>query len=318
MYILCLKASHAMGMGHLFRMLNLHQALQRKDMRSMFVLVDSDPSASQWLAERGIPHELVDSTLSGWECMIADKHRPHCWINDRLNTDATHAKKINALGIELVTFDDMGTGASYADINVAALAEARGETPEGRIVLEGMDYLILSPEINHFRYQRHSGERLIVNLGGSDTYGMTIMVLEYLMASSRAATVILGPGFMYEDALSEVTNHKIIIKRSVPSLMAEFFQHDIAITGGGITAFEAVASGLPTLTIANELHEIGHCEYLEKMGCSHYAGYRNTADINLLGKLKNISEMSLHGMNKIGLDAADKIINKLSKFRERF
>lgn len=316
MHILCLKASHAMGMGHLFRMLNLYHALQAMNEPAVFVLLDSEASAGKWLAERNLDYEFAVCTQNSWENAILDQYHPVCWINDRLHTDAAHAAKIKEAGIRLVTFDDLGTGASYADINVSALAEARGESPLGKRVLTGMDYLILSPEINAYRRLRQSADKLIVNLGGSDTYGMTVKVVEYLVRSGRSATVVLGPGFMHDDALREVMNDTIVIKRSLPSLMAEFAEHDIAITGGGLTAFEAAASGMPTLTIANELHEIGHCQYLQKLGCSVYAGYRNAADFNKISSIKNVAAMSKVGLEKVKLDSAEKILREALKIRE--
>lgn len=307
MYVLCLKAGHSMGMGHLFRMLNLYHVLLSRNHQAVLVLLDSDKSAIQWLSNVNIANESVESSNVGWEDELINRYSPDYWINDRLETSSTHAAKIKDYGINLVTFDDSGKGSEYADIHVAALAITQSRKAFGKKVLSGVEYLILSPEIMKYRRIRQSCEKLIVNLGGSDTYGMTISIINYLIKTNRQATIILGPGFQHDQYLPDETKKTITIKRSVPSLIAEFSDYDLAITGGGLTAFEAAASGLPTMTIANELHEIGNCKYLEQLNCSVYAGYLSECHLSKLESINNISEMSQSGINNISLNGADKI-----------
>jgi spore coat polysaccharide biosynthesis predicted glycosyltransferase SpsG len=310
MFIFCLKTSHAMGMGHFFRMINLHRAMETHHVNVVFVMLGAHEPAQRWLANAGITYEVVDASSPGWEADLIKRYRAEVWINDRLATDAEHVIAVKQAGLRVVTFDDTGSGAEHADVHVSALGEARGETPAGKQVLMGLDYLILPEEIKRYRRQRHSADSLVVCLGGSDTYGMTVMVASWLAANQRSATLVLGPGFMHEEALAKVLNDKLKISRSPASLMEAFSRHDLAVTAGGLTAFEAAAAGLPTLTIANELHEVGHCHYLERLGCSIYTGYRDSAELSRLDDI-DVPAMSARGMQSISTEGAENIIREL-------
>src|SRR5262245_47533611 len=124
MLLLCLKSSHAMGMGHLFRMINLYGALRQDGTDAIIVLLGEHLPTSDWLKRAGIPfEEVTDQTVAqpGWEAEIALRHEAKVWVNDRLQTDADHAIRVKKLGLRLVTFDDLGSGAARADLHVAAL-----------------------------------------------------------------------------------------------------------------------------------------------------------------------------------------------------
>ncbi|HEY8096233.1 MAG TPA: hypothetical protein VIE65_09135, partial [Methylobacter sp.] len=290
-----------------FRMMSLYQALLSRGMKAVIVLLGEHVPSLSWLQNKKLPHEIIKDGSDGWEVPLIQKYNPTTWVNDRLDTDEEHALRLKSHGIKLVTFDDYGSGAKFADMHVAALVQPNQSAPEGNRVLMGLDYLILNPEIRHYQRLRKSFEKLVVSLGGSDTYGMTVKAVAYLTQTQCPATVILGPGFMHELALEKIMNTTITLKRAVPSLIAEFANYDLAITGGGITAFEAAAAGLPTLTIANEKHEIGFCNYLEELGCSIYAGYLEEADLSKLETMVGIKHMSQCGIEKVTLGGADNI-----------
>jgi spore coat polysaccharide biosynthesis predicted glycosyltransferase SpsG len=315
MFILCLKSSHAMGMGHLFRMINLYGALRQSGFDAIIVLLGEHPPASEWLTRVAIPFEVVTDPAGGqpsWEAEIALRHKARVWVNDRLQTDADHASRIKELGLRLVTFDDLGKGAALADIHVAALAGMRGDTPLGAKVLTGLKYLMLPPEIAGLRRQRTVCKSRVVSLGGSDTHGVTVKVARWLKARQQPATLILGPGFSHEEMLVDVTGNSTTVKRSIPSLAAEFASHDLAITGGGMTAFEAAAAGLPTVTVANEKWEVAHCLYLQSLGCSVFAGPQESVDLGLLESPLDIARMSAAALQAVDTDGIHRVCYELS------
>ena len=303
-----------MGMGHLFRMITLFRVLRQNGADAVIVLLEPHPASIEWLKNADIPFDVVAEQISGmtnWEVVITLRHKAIVWINDRLNTDAVHAARIKALGLKLVTFDDLGSGAALADIQVAALAGVRGENPVGLNVLVGLEYLILTPEITCYRRQRSDCGSWVVNLGGSDTHGVTVKVAEWLSEHRQVATLILGPGFSHDEALNKVIREGITVKRSVPSLVAEFSMHDLAITGGGLTAFEAAAAGLPTVTVANEPWEVAHCRHLELLGCSLFAGSHEGMDLSVLNVPLDISRMSRAALAAVGIDGAARVCREL-------
>lgn len=312
MFALCLESSHARGMGHFYRALNLAAGLEKAGQPYIFYLNEHAPSR-QILFERGVRHRVValEDSTSNWESSLIREDGIALWINDRLDTDARHAQRVKATGIPLATFDDRGTGATLADLHIAALAFDAQEPLAGNKLLCGADYLILSPQISEHTRVRKRLASILVTLGGSDTYGVTIKVMQLLKEMDLAATVVVGPAFMHMDKLNEMLTARFTLKRGVPSLIQEFHRHDLAITGGGITPFEANASGLPCVVIANELFEIPVGMALQDLGGSIFAGHYESISIPLFRPDMPLEQMSQAGIRHIGLQGTQRVIGEL-------
>ena len=312
MFALCVESSHARGMGHFYRALNLAEGLTAAAISFKFYLNDHAPSL-QILCERGLPHQVVNlEDLSGnWEVQLIRHDGISLWVNDRLDTDAWHAQKIKAAGVPLVTLDDRGTGAALANLHIAALAFDAHERLCGDKVLNGADYLILNPQISNFMSLRKQLSSILVTLGGSDTYGVTVKVVQLLKEMNLAATIVVGPAFMHMDKLNEILTGGFALKCAVPSLIEEFHHHDLAITGGGITPFEANASGLPCVVIANELFEIPVGKELQRLGGSLFAGHYESMSLPLFRAGLPLEKMSQAGMRNIGLQGTQRVIGAL-------
>ncbi len=313
MFLLCIESSHIRGMGHLFRSLTLADALTKKGHKVVFVM--NEHAASQTiLCERGYEPITVDlqDTKNNWEAEIAKCTGARVWINDRLDTHAAHTQRVKDGGLKLVTFDDRGSGAELADLHIAALHF--DATPlAGKKLLQGADYLLLNPLIAKFQRTRTEERSLLVTLGGSDTYGVTIKILRLLKTLRKKATIVIGPAFMHHDELSAALTSDFNFKHGVPSMIEEMWQHDLAITGGGMTPFEAGASGLPCIVIANETFEIPVSKALEKLGSSVFAGHHEQLDESVFKRELPIQNMSLSGQKNIGLDGAARIVSALEE-----
>ena len=314
MLALCIESSHARGMGHLFRALNLADGLRERGLQPIFLLNAHTP-AQDLLAKRGYAHEVVPlGDHNGWEGDVIERHGVRLWINDRLNTDAYHARQVKALGLPLVTFDDRGEGAALSDLNVAALVfDAIGKL-QGQRILQGPDYLILDPEIARFQRLRKRVDSLLVTLGGSDTYGVTVGVVRHLAAAGRSATVIVGPAFAHLAALEQALTPAFELKIGVPSLIAEFSRHDLAITGGGVTPFEAAASGLPCVVVANEHFEVPVGQVLAGLGVAAFAGHHETLDWRVLSAALPIESMSRAGLERVGLQGRQRVLDVIATY----
>lgn len=317
MLAICIESSHRRGTGHLFRALNLIAYLEERKI-AFVVLINDDAVSLQILRKKRIPYETVPLTDldSGWEVQLIEKYDIRVWVNDRLDTELAHARNVKHKGVRLVTFDDRGGGASLADLHFAGLVFEGAETLKGSKVCRGIDYLVLNREIDKYKRQRDEARQILVTLGGTDTYGVTVAIVEMLAKLKREATLIVGPGFRHHQELRQRLSAGFTLKTEVPSLIAEFIWHDLAITGGGITPFEANASGLPCLTIASEPFEAESCRFLAKLGTSIYLGNRNKLDTSLLDEAIRsapVSSMSKMGMAKIGTGGAINIVNELEK-----
>lgn len=309
MLALCIESSHARGMGHLFRALNLADGLRERGLPFVFLLNDHEPAVAM-VAARGYAYRIVSPSATwDWEIETVRHLGIRLWIDDRLDTDIRHARAVKSLGLPLITFDDRGPGAELADVNVAALVFDPPGTLPGARVLQGPEFLVLSSEISRFQRVRQAVHSLVVSLGGSDTYGVTVDVVRRLAMSGRSATVVVGPGFAHWDALETVLTPGFEVKRGVPSLIAEFSRHDLAITGGGVTPFEAAASGLPCIVIANEDFEVPVGMALEGLGAARFAGHHAATDWSVLDAPLDIEAMSRAGLERVGLHGRDRVLD---------
>lgn len=298
MFAICIEASHSKGMGHLFRMLNFTEYLKIQNEDFIFLINDNEKTKNI-LHEKNINFEVVNlcDYDSNWESAFIKKYHINYWINDRLETDINHAQNILKNSCKLITFDDLGSGARLSDINVCGLFFNQ-ENIEAKKVLKGVEYLILNNDIDTFKRERKDIQNILVTLGGSDTYGVTIKVLKLLKKYKLKATIHIGPSFEHKDGLKQELTENFEVINFIPSLIEEFAKYDLAITGGGITPFEANASGLPCLIIANELFEIPNGEFLCSINASKFLGYYENINEDVF---KNIFELNITEMSKQGL-----------------
>lgn len=297
-------------MGHLYRSLTLADALLRMGDNVHFLINTHEPSL-QILKSRGHAHTTVDLSpeAGGWETEAAQRLRASAWINDRLDTTAAHVERVKATGLPVVTFDDRGSGAAQSDLNVAALVFDPAEVArlQGAWVLTGVDHLVLNPAIARFRRARTQPGSVLVTLGGADTYGATVKVVRLLRGKPWKVTVVLGPAFAHHEALAEVMPGHFEIRHGVVSMAEEMARHDLAVTGGGMTPFEANAAGLPCLIVANESFEIPVAQALERMGGCRFAGHHAMIDASVFQSPLDIVDMSAKAMSAVGLDGVQRV-----------
>lgn len=310
---LCCEASHAFGMGHLYRMLNLGQVLRERGEELVFV-VNPDGAAAGVLHSQGVAfHQQDFAAPAGWEVQVIRENDIHIWINDRLQTRQGHAQSVVSCGVRLVTLDDIGDGAASADLNIAALPAIYDQNLlQGKKILKGVSWLILHPRLQQLRRQRVKLAKRAVCLGGSDTHGATVRVADFLRQRSVEATYFVGPAFQHLGELAKIIPSGRI-RQAVPSLLDELAAFDLAITGGGMIAFEAAAMGLPTITIANEKYEESNARLLERLGCSSYAGYHQELKSEAIGLIPDIQAMSRAGLENIAMDGVRKIAEEVGR-----
>jgi spore coat polysaccharide biosynthesis predicted glycosyltransferase SpsG len=300
-------------MGHFFRALNFLTYLHERNQPAILLLNEHQPSIAM-LRARNIPFEIVplDDLETGWEDAIIQRYQVTVWLNDRLDTDIRHAQRIKSGGVKLVTIDDRGSGAQVADLHFAPLILGEEEKLAGHKVYRGTGYLILNPEIDKFKKVRHRQEKILVTLGGSDTYGVTLKVVEQLKDQEKSATILTGPSFAHHAALKELITSSFHLLHGVPSLIETFSHFDLAITGGGVTPFEANASGLPCIVVANEWFEIPVGRHLEKLGGSVFAGFHDKLDPAVFARSLDIEAMSRAGMEHLTTRGAENIYREIT------
>lgn len=308
-YVICVESSKTRGMGHFFRSL-LYADYLNTIGRSYIILINNDEHAVEIYKKRGIPYRIVDyCDNSDWETEIIKEFGADVWLQDKFETSMQMAQNITRNKVLFCAIDEFGPGAELCDIHFAGMIYLTGHKVDGKRVYCGTKYVVLNPEIEKYRRIRTSVSRVVISLGGSDPYGMTVEIVKQISKTELNVSVIIGPDFDYYSQLVSANVNGYPILKNVPSLIEEFFKYDFAITGGGITCCEANSCGLPCIIIANAVHEIRTGYYMQKMGGAIYGGSFQEWNKEIL---KNITDIDIMKMSRAGMGNFDaKAINRI-------
>lgn len=320
MIAICIESSHAKGMGHLFRGIHLARCLSRHD-QGYIILVNDHPPAIRQLRQLELPFAIVPlhQISEDWETAAIAEYAIDIWINDRLDTPREHARRIKTGKVALATFDDAGSGASLSDLHIAPLAGCRQIRLEGARLLTDWRYLIMDPQLARYRHHRCKMDKLLVTLGGSDTHGVVVSVVRMLKQLGLSATIHTGPGFEHDEALRQMVDSRFDCVSAIPSMGVLYGNHDLAITGGGITPFEAAATGLPCVLIANEDFEIPTCQSLEAEGVACFAGHHRDLTVEKLTVTvstarEHLPAMSAHCLETMPAGGAENVYDAICRY----
>lgn len=199
------------GRGHIHRCLTL--AEQSQHHRNVFDISYCDPAAQKMIVD------------AGWEWTDNPSLPRDVTVLDVLDTTVEQIRQTPTS--KIVTLEDLGEGARYADATVNALY---GDTE-----MSGSDWCVLRPEFLHGGYTVNDvASKVLVMCGGTDPTDLT-------------------------GRLRGLLPDATIIDRYADIPVAETMRHhDLLITTAGRTVFEAAAVGIPTVVMAANAREATH------------------------------------------------------------
>lgn len=305
MYVIGVESSKTRGMGHFFRSLLYASYLQSIN-EQFVILINQDEKPIKILRDKEIPFEVVDySDDSDWQTPIINKFRANVWLQDKFETTVQMARNIKKNKILLCAIDEFGPGAEFCDIHFAGMIYLTGHTVKGKNIYKGSEYVILNPEIEKYRRVRTGISNVVISLGGSDPYGMTVEVVKQISKTNLPVEVIIGPDFDYREQLNSANIKNYPILQNVPSLIEEFSKFDFAITGGGVTCCEANSCGIPCIIIANAPHEIHTGAYMQSKGGAIYVGSYEGWDQEAVNSICSMDASTVERMSRAGIDNFD-------------
>lgn len=317
--VLCVEGSHQRGMGHVYRSLRVASMLREGGLACLFVCNEHEGSL-HLLREAGFTVLVapVGKADGQWEAAVLREHKPRVWWNDRMETGLAHVHALAAVqpAMPRVHVDDAGEGGKMASLRLLTMPCFFDlPSPEGLRQYAGAAYMLLDTSLagrGRIRSMSATPQKVLVSMGGSDTYGATVHVLSQLLqvpTEQLALTCVTGPAFEHVQALAPVLAQRPqwTHKAWVASLFAEFETHDLLVCGGGMTPFEAAVTGLPCCIVATEQHEEINARFLQSQGCAVWAGQRQdhalagpavfTGDITmaLAEASRHLATLSAHG-----------------------
>jgi spore coat polysaccharide biosynthesis predicted glycosyltransferase SpsG len=315
--VIRVDGSHQVGMGHVYRMVNLAETLTEAGVESLTFCGRADEQVGTWLQKRKFKVEILpyDGEVIAQLAACLRACGANLLINDILDTDIEYMAAVRSVDCAIVNFDDGGPGRHLADCRINALPSKILPQEQGNHIYQGPDYLLLGGEFSPTTARRIRGESLtslLITLGGSDTYGNTLAVVAALQSleSLPPAHIITGPAFRHHDELHTLLagDKRFAVHASVPSMAECMQQHDLAILGGGIMLFEAATCALPTLSIASEDFERLNIQWAEDRGITRFAAGGQPASADVIGAaarslLENAEERRI--MSELGPQVVD-------------
>ncbi len=260
------EASKAIGMGHLSRACLLYNFLGSSFGFIVKLVMRTDDNAEIFLHGRNVENALLPNASSDDErntelCRLLEKEKPLLLIVDILEVDSiapciAFARKHGCRTIVII--DNTKRKEIDADIvlnaNPAQLTQDYS-TQKARYLLGPM-YFIMDEAYAHTEVIKPNGNirKILLSLGGSDHNDLLFRILKVIGQIKRdLSLIVVSSGATgYIDRLKTYIRtlpYACDIMVDVPGLVSLWEQCDLAITAGGNTLFERIASRRPGATV---------------------------------------------------------------------
>lgn len=253
------------GLGHVYRALTLADKLSIGN-DVFFVFNKKRNWGIELVKDRFYTVFEFESAKEFWK--ILEQIKPHIVINDILDTRGDYMLKLQQKTDFIVNFEDLGEGASYADLVFNALYEF-ASPPSNHFY--GYKYVCLREEFLIYPFKKVSPEvkKILVTFGGTDPNNLTFKVLKALSEidiNNAQITILLGLGYSSErkenlkKLISQMRDNgkSVTVKENVALVAKEIYESDIVVTSNGRTIYEVASIGVPTISISQNEREARH------------------------------------------------------------
>ncbi len=264
-----------MGMGHVYRMSYLGIFLKERGHDIQFFMPDWEEGVMK------ISHDgwhQIPIPVNQFENEIYYKNELKnlkfgCIIVDALNVSEPIMKMFREKTNLLISFDNIGTGRFFTDILINILYKRLPPLPPPKLEINDYRYIIISNQFDEIHQKEKvipkTVKKVLITQGGSDTYGIVPQLIDAIDTTNINIEyfVFIGPAFKHQENLAlsvKKTGLKIHIIKNITNPWNLFDTMDLAISGGGMTLFELLCIGVPTITTTQEIKELETIDDLTK------------------------------------------------------
>lgn len=263
-------AGPRMGFGHLRRSLVIAEAL-RDWCRALFLLDPDDIWSRQHLEEQNFGFYSV-GIETAWDnfpdpaAILIDTRLPG-GLNSliiRARARRVPVLSIHDLGLNMLASDKVIDG-SVVPLNPQNVFP-------GTKIFSGADYMVLDPiyRILHLQNKaiRERIQSVVINLGGGNSGKYYWKVLKGLKLWNREIDVIGVPGFVSwgQEVFAQNDWSPLRFRWEKRNFERLLFEADLAITAGGIAAYEALCCGTPLLALSYDRFQRATIRRLKRSG----------------------------------------------------
>jgi UDP-2,4-diacetamido-2,4,6-trideoxy-beta-L-altropyranose hydrolase len=283
--------SKAIGMGHLYRAFFLSQLLFRRHKIKTVLVLKNTPEACLFVQQRKMDHIFFQATVTLEEEInqihdIIFEIKPVLFFLDILEEDinSNYTRSVRESKTPFVAItDDSNHRTISADLIINGNPIQLGQDysgESGKYIL-GPDYFIMDPVYSRNKVPRPgaSVENILLTFGGSDHHNLLFKVIDAIENIPRlfSITIITSKNTGYIDEIYKYllmpVKHKYKLLVDVNELAPYWKHNDLAITAGGNTLFERIASRLPGATVCQLPRQMEIADKFEEMGVNKNFGY---------------------------------------------
>lgn len=248
-----------LGMGHIYHCLTLAYRMTGQEI--LFVTNKNHKEGYEKLKSSFLPVHGIEKEEEFYEFL--EKYQPDVVVNDCLNTSKEHILRLKELAKRVITIEDLGEGAFYADAVINALYHEDHPNPNQYV---GADYVCLRDEFM-IRSPREFSEQVrnvLVMFGGTDPSNLTKKIYdmaETLLEEYPQMEIhfITGSGYAAKENKVITREEKnIFVHNNVQNVSEYMVQAELAFTSQGRTVFELASMGVPAIVLAQNKREQLH------------------------------------------------------------
>ena len=216
--------------------------------------------------------------------------KPDVIINDRLDTEDAYIQTLKALGVKVINFEDLGTGAKKADLVINAIYPEKEILPNHYF---GHDYFVLRDEfmLSSPRTIAPKVKNILLTFGGVDPNNYTLKVLQsiydYCLEHDISISVVAGFGYKHYDTLKVYSD--INIYQNASNISEHMKQANIIFTSAGRTTYEIASLTVPAIVLAQNERELSHFFASEEYGFTNLGLGYNVSNEEILEVFKNLA-----------------------------
>lgn len=309
-------ASVQIGTGHVIRCLTLAVALRERHVEVRFVCRQLPGNLSATIASRGFAVHEIDSSESTAPADPVPPHavwlgvtwqydalrtgnvvaalgvKPRWLVVDHYGLDARWEQAMRPLANRLLAIDDIADRTHACDLlldqNLAADMQTRYavKVPPGCRQLLGPGFALLHPryaQLHESRRQRTGKVRKVfVYFGGADPLNLTWLAVAACLElrAQIEVDVVTGTNHPGVDAIRKqiATAHNIRLHTQVPTLADLIACADLAVGAAGVTAWERICLGVPSLVVSVAENQRPVTTLLHSLGLIEWLGHAGEVD----------------------------------------
>ena len=303
-----------LGMGHINRCLTVAQELNKKKIRSIFLI--SNDLTREYIENRNFDVKIINSDKNYLKNII------YLIKNEKIRGLIIDSKKkklekeIDKISKETKIFfiDNTIDSNKVKLVVLPGLEEQFKKRPSKSIV--GQKYILLNPDFKYYKKNKINN-KILISMGSTDKKNITKKLILGLkkLEENFNITIVLGKFYTNERDIQKIidNDNRFEIRKDPKEFLKMLSSCRLAVIEFGITIYEAAALHTPTVVISHSEENDESAKRIEKYGFFKYVGKYDKIDYNKISK--NILEISKNSSSLRNMEKKSSIIDNEGKKR---